>query len=101
MDLLSTINKALSIIFPVLTVTHLCGLHTCLNVVLYLVSVQVATHPATVHGNAALPVSAPQPTGLDELLSLTDHQDPPPTDVSVEKDKNVMQKTSLQSGYNI
>ncbi|XP_031139771.1 coiled-coil domain-containing protein 17 isoform X2 [Sander lucioperca] len=45
----------------------------------------VSAHPARVHGNAALPVSAPQPTGLDELsslLSLTDHQDPPPTDAS-------------------
>ncbi|XP_022622142.1 coiled-coil domain-containing protein 17 [Seriola dumerili] len=38
---------------------------------------------ATVHRNAALPVSAPQPTGADELSSLltsTDLRDPPPTD---------------------
>ncbi|XP_042369363.1 coiled-coil domain-containing protein 17 [Plectropomus leopardus] len=42
-----------------------------------------STHPAAVHRNTALPVSAPQPTGVDELsslLSFPDHQDPPPTE---------------------
>ncbi|XP_070765069.1 coiled-coil domain-containing protein 17-like [Enoplosus armatus] len=43
--------------------------------------------PATVHGSAALPVSAPQATRLDQLSSLVpfaDHQDPPPTEDGVE-----------------
>ncbi|XP_023250291.1 coiled-coil domain-containing protein 17 [Seriola lalandi dorsalis] len=43
----------------------------------------VSPLPATVHRNASLPVSAPPPTGADELSSLltsTDHRDPPPTD---------------------
>ncbi|XP_040896864.1 coiled-coil domain-containing protein 17 [Toxotes jaculatrix] len=43
----------------------------------------VSSLPVTVHRNAALPVSAPQPTGVDELsslLTLTNHRNPPPTD---------------------
>lgn len=49
------------------------------------VSIQASSsHPATVHGNAALPVSAPQPRVVDELssLSFTDHQDRPTTEAS-------------------
>ncbi|XP_044055508.1 coiled-coil domain-containing protein 17 isoform X2 [Siniperca chuatsi] len=45
----------------------------------------VVSHSATIHGNAPQPVSAPQPTGVEQLsslLSFTDHQDPPPTEAS-------------------
>ncbi len=55
----------------------------CATVALLCISTQVSSHPATVHGNAAPPVAAPQPSGLDQLSSLlpfTDHQDPPPTE---------------------
>ncbi|GAA6221346.1 coiled-coil domain-containing protein 17 isoform X1 [Lates japonicus] len=43
----------------------------------------VSSVPVTVHGSTALPVSAPQTTGVDQLsslLTLTDHKNPPPTD---------------------
>ncbi|KAM9358401.1 coiled-coil domain-containing protein 17 [Symphorus nematophorus] len=43
----------------------------------------VSSHPATVHSPAALSVSAPQPTDVDQLSSLlpfTEHQDTPPTE---------------------
>ncbi|XP_041791224.1 coiled-coil domain-containing protein 17 [Chelmon rostratus] len=39
----------------------------------------VSSHPATVHGNAALPVSAPKQQ-LSSILPFTAHQDPPPTE---------------------
>nr|XP_033478744.1 coiled-coil domain-containing protein 17 isoform X1 [Epinephelus lanceolatus] len=45
----------------------------------------VSSHLSTVHGNAVLPVSAPQPTRVDDVssfLSFTNHQDPPPTKAS-------------------
>ncbi|XP_037626768.1 coiled-coil domain-containing protein 17 isoform X1 [Sebastes umbrosus] len=47
-------------------------------------AVASSSHPATVHGNAALPVSAPQPRVVDELssLSFTDHQHRPTTEAS-------------------
>ncbi|XP_051233107.1 coiled-coil domain-containing protein 17 isoform X2 [Dicentrarchus labrax] len=42
-----------------------------------------SSHPVTVHGNAALPVSVdPHPTQLSSLLPFTDHQDPPPTEAA-------------------
>ncbi|XP_050933215.1 coiled-coil domain-containing protein 17 [Lates calcarifer] len=43
----------------------------------------VSSVPVTVHGNTALPVSAPQTTRVDQLsslLTLTDNKNPPPTD---------------------
>lgn len=60
------------------------------------VSTQVPSHPATVHGNAAPPVSAPQPTRVDQLSSLlpfTDRQDPPPTEAASQKSWKRPKKT--------
>ncbi|XP_076581937.1 coiled-coil domain-containing protein 17 [Chaetodon auriga] len=44
----------------------------------------VSSHPVTVHGNAAQPVSAPR-RQLSSLLPFTDHQDPPPTEEASQK----------------
>lgn len=55
-----------------------------MNVVLLVhLSIQVPSHPDTVYGNPALPVSIDRgPTEVDQLsfLPAADHQDPPPTE---------------------